>query len=51
MDIYGLSTREFEVVEFKFKSDSEHTINGEHYDLEMQIYFRGNEKGATVGPR
>jgi carbonic anhydrase len=34
-DQFGLSTENFEVVEFKLKSQSEHTINGQHYDLEL----------------
>ena len=32
---------------FKFKTESEHTVNGKHYDLEMQIFFDASEKNTT----
>ena len=41
----------FEVVEFKLKSQSEHTVDGEHYDLELQIYCRGKQDEVAIGPR
>ena len=38
---FDMTTETFESISIKFKSQSEHTINGEHFDLEMQLYFRG----------
>ena len=50
-DEFGIQSTSFEAIELKFKSQSEHTINGEHYDLELQIYFRGVIADTPPGPR
>lgn len=36
-DLFGTITPDFMANKFTFHSPSEHTINGKHYDLEMQI--------------
>lgn len=41
----------FEMVQIRLKSKSEHTVNGEHFDLELQIYFRGQIPDTPPGPR
>ena len=48
---YGMNVENFETLEVKFKSMSEHTINGIHYDLEVQLYFRGVLENTDPGPR
>ena len=45
--MFDKGTTSFQPVEFKFKSESEHTINGQHYDLELQIYFQGKQEVGT----
>lgn len=32
---YNSASDTFMTTKFKFKSESEHTVNGKHYDLEM----------------
>lgn len=44
---FNTASDKFLNTHFKFKTESEHTVNGKHYDLEMQIFFDASEKNAT----
>ena len=40
--IFGAATNKFNAIGFKFHHPSEHTINGKHSDLEMQVWHEAS---------
>mmetsp|Transcript_35901 Transcript_35901/g.55120 ORF Transcript_35901/g.55120 Transcript_35901/m.55120 type:complete len:145 (+) Transcript_35901:171-605(+) len=43
VDIYGAPTPRFRPIQFHFHHPSEHTVNGEHIELEMHIIHKAAE--------
>jgi len=45
---FDAATNEFNAKQFRFHYPSEHTVDGEYYDLEMQIYHDAKEWNDTA---
>ena len=41
---------EFEALQYHFHSPSEHTVNGNHVDLEMHVVMKANNNSEPVLP-
>ena len=53
LNLHDGRMQKFKPIEFNLHSPSEHSVNGEHFDLEVHIlhYYKGtrNQLGAMIG--